>query len=137
MIIQEFYLEEYDWDVKVYYAVDTYYSDDILSDLIELNPNVSDYFKAKRMFEEFHFNEGFTYTNYSLKKTLIVLGLTSSPKEFQDVLEHEKGHLVAHIGQFYNIDPYGEEIQYLSGGISKKLFEVSKKFLCEHCRKEI
>jgi len=134
MITQEFYLKEYDWSVKIYYAVDTYYTDDILSDLLELDPSASEYFKAKRLLDECRYNEGFTYTNYSLKRTLIVIGLTSSPDEFQDVLEHEKGHLITHIGKYYELNPYGEEIQYLSGNVSKILFKKSKQFLCKHCR---
>lgn len=134
MITQEFYLSDYDWSIKVYYAVDTYYKDDVLLDLFELNPNVTDYFKAKALLEECKYNEGFTYTNYDLKRTLVIIGLSSSPEEFQDVLDHEKGHLVMHISKYYEIDPYGEELQYLSGSISKKMFEVAKEFLCEHCR---
>jgi hypothetical protein len=33
MIIQVIYLEDYDWLIKVYYAVTTYYSDEILDEL--------------------------------------------------------------------------------------------------------
>ena len=57
MITQEFYLKEYDWSVKIYYAVDTYYTDDILSDLLELDPSASEYFKAKRLRDECRYNE--------------------------------------------------------------------------------
>ena len=33
MIIQDVYLDDWDWVVKVYYAVDTFYIDSILDDL--------------------------------------------------------------------------------------------------------
>ena len=33
MIIQEFYIPDYDWEVRVYYAVDCYYTDRIIADL--------------------------------------------------------------------------------------------------------
>lgn len=33
MIVQDIYLEDWDWMAKVYYAVNTYYMDDILGEL--------------------------------------------------------------------------------------------------------
>ena len=33
MIIQDIYLENWDWCVKVFYAIDTYYIDKILGEL--------------------------------------------------------------------------------------------------------
>ena len=65
----------------------------------------------------------------------MVIGLTTSSEEFQNTLDHEKGHLVMHIAEAYNIDPYGEEYQYLSGEVGQKLFKVAKRFLCDHCRR--
>ena len=61
--------------------------------------------------------------------------LTSTPEEFQNSWDHEKGHLCRHISKAFGIDPYGEEAQYLSGYVGQKMFPVAKKFLCEHCRK--
>ena len=75
-----------------------------------------------------------TTTDYVHKKSLMVIGLTTSPEEFQSTFDHEKGHLAIHIAQYYHLDPYGEEFQYLAGSIGKKLFPVAKKFLCNHCR---
>ena len=43
MIIQEIYLPEYRWKAKVYYAVSSYYADEILKELLE-------YFKSKHYF---------------------------------------------------------------------------------------
>ena len=60
---------------------------------------------------------------------------TSSPGEFQNSWDHEKGHLCRHISKAFGIDPYGEEAQYLSGEVGQKMFPIAKRFLCEHCRK--
>ena len=51
--------------------------------------------------------------------------------------DHEKGHLAIHIAKYYDIDPYGEEYQYLTGDIGKKLFPIASKFMCKHCRQEL
>jgi hypothetical protein len=37
MIAQVIYLKEYDWLVKVYYAVDQYYKEEILSELYSID----------------------------------------------------------------------------------------------------
>jgi hypothetical protein len=33
MIMQNIYLEDWDWHVTIYYAVDSYYTDEILDEL--------------------------------------------------------------------------------------------------------
>ena len=35
------------------------------------------------------------------------------------------------------IDPYGEEFQYMSGDIAKRMFPVAKRFMCDCCRKKM
>lgn len=137
MIVQNITLPKYGWSVKVYYAVDSYYADDILNDLLKYNPTVEEFAEVEALMENYEFNTGFTFTNYNNKESLVVIGLTSSPAEFQNTFDHEKGHLAVHIAQYYNIDPYGERFQYLAGEIGKKLFPIAKKFMCEHCKKEL
>lgn len=86
---------------------------------------------------EGNLNTGLTYSNFQNRKTVMVLSLTSTPEQFQNSLDHEKGHLCCHILQVLGIDPYGEEAQYLSGYIGQKMFPVAKHFLCEHCRNSL
>lgn len=137
MIIQEIYLPEYRWRIKVYYAVSSYYANEILKELLEYNPTVKEYNKVMYAMYNYEYNIGFTFTDYDSKQSLVIIGLTTSPSEFQNTFDHEKGHLAMHIAQYYNIDPYGEKYQYLTGDIGKKLFRVARKFLCSHCRKEL
>lgn len=35
------------------------------------------------------------------------------------------------------LDPFGEKVEYLAGYIGRAMFPVAKRFLCEHCRKEL
>lgn len=137
MIIQTIYLPRYKWTITVYYAVDGYYSEQILEELERYNPSEFEYNQIKGLMENYEYNTGFTFTNYDEKESLVVIGLTTSPAEFQDTFDHEKGHLAMHIAQYYEISPYGEKYQYLVGDIGKKLFPVARRFLCEHCRKEL
>lgn len=137
MIIQDIYLPKYDWEVKVYYAVDSYYKEEIVQNLIDIDCDEQSLFKAIDMMNNLDYNNGFTYSNNALHKSIMVIGMTTSSSEFYNTLDHEKGHLVTHIAITNFIDPYSEEIQYISGAISKKLFPVAKKFLCKHCRAEL
>lgn len=137
MIVQNIYLPKYKWHVKIYYAVNTYYIDDILKECILYNPTIKEYSKIKEFLEDYEYNSGFTLTDYINNKSLMVIGLTTSPSEFQNTLDHEKGHLATHISKEYDIDPYSEKYQYLVGSIGERMFPVAKKFLCEHCKKEL
>lgn len=134
MLVQNIYLSKYDWDVKIYYAVDRYYTDDILKDLDDLGIDIIEQFKIKDILENQKVNTGFTYSDYRTKQSIIVIGLTTSASEFQNTFDHEKGHLAMHISRYYHLDPYGEECQYLSGEIGKQMFPYAKMFLCDSCR---
>lgn len=68
---------------------------------------------------------------------MVVIGLTTSSEEFQNTLDHEKGHLAMHIAEALDIDLYKEEFQYLTGMIGQVMFKIAKRFLCDHCRSYI
>lgn len=134
MIIQNVYLEDWDWYVKVYYAVDTFYMDSILGDLESMGCSARKLNNIEKTLTESPYNNGLTYSNIVYRWSLVVIGITESPEEFQNTFDHEKGHLAMHIAETDQIDIFGEEYQYLTGEIGKQLFPVAKKFMCEHCR---
>lgn len=72
---------------------------------------------------------GLTYTNTRLQETVMVIGEATSPEEFFNSLTHESRHLEAHIAQTLNLDPYGEDICYVSGEIAEKLLPTANEFL--------
>lgn len=80
---------------------------------------------------------GLTYSNYSTHETVMVIGINSSAEEFMNSFCHERKHLEMHIAKAFDLNPWGEEVAYLSGKIGQKMYRVAKKFLCEHCRKLI
>ena len=137
MIVQDIYLEDYDWSIRVYYAVHEYFISNILIDLLDINCDEESFFKIKGLMETGKDNIGFTYTNTEMRASLMLIGKTDSSDEFQDTFDHEKGHLIMHISSALGIDPYGEEYQYLAGEVGKRMFKVAKKFLCDHCKQYI
>lgn len=137
MIVQDIYLEDYDWSIRVYYAVHEYFISNILIDLLDIDCDEESFFKIKGLMETGNNNIGFTYTNTEMRASLMLIGKTDSSDEFQDTFDHEKGHLVMHISSALGIDPYSEEYQYLAGEVGKRMFKVAKKFLCDHCKQYI
>ena len=134
MIVQNFYLENWDWYVTVFYAVYTYYLDDILGALEEIGCSERGIKKAEDAFGNGAYNTGLTYSNLKGRCSVIVIGLTSSTSEFQNTFDHEKGHLAMHICETDEIDPFSEEYQYLTGEIGQAMFPIAKNFLCVHCK---
>ena len=137
MIIQDVYLEDWDWVVKVYYAVDTFYIDSILDDLESMGCSLKKMYDIEHAITQYPFNNGLTYSNTLYRWSLVVIGITETPEEFQNTFDHEKGHLAMHIAETDDIDVFGEAFQYLTGEIGKQLFPVAKKFMCEHCRIDV
>lgn len=134
MIRQDFYIEEYGWRIRVYYAVTTYWTERIANDLWDIGCRGDSLEKAVRNLNAGNLNTGITYSNFQDGETVMVISRTSSPEEFLNSWEHEKKHLARHIEQAYGIDPFGEESAYLEGTIAQKMFPVAKRFICEHCR---
>lgn len=137
MIIQDIYLDNYDWKIRVYYAVDDYYVEDIVTDLVKLQSSDRVISETRNFMYQKKYNIGFTYSNLDKRESLVIIGITSSADEFQNTFDHEKGHLAMHISRELNIDPFSEEFQYLTGEIGKAMFEYAKLFMCDHCRKHI
>ena len=119
----------------VYYAVDTYYMDEILEELEMIGCTYAD--EIEEDLTQHPYNNGLTYSNMRRRVSLIVIGLTETPDEFQNTYDHEKGHLAMHIAEEDNMDVFGEEFQYLTGEIGKQTFPIARRFMCEHCRKDL
>ena len=137
MIVQEFTLSKYDWNIKIYYAISFYPVEDIVSDLIDLGCEDEDILVVKSLIKDDIVDFASTHSNLIKRKTVMIFGISSSASEFANSLTHEVGHLASHISIADNINPFGEEIQYLAGSITQQMFDVTERFLCEHCRQKL
>lgn len=137
IIAQEFYLYDYYWTVKVFYVVDSVPIDYVLHELDKIGCSEKDLDAAELVLNDGTDNKGLTFSNYDKRESIIVIGATSCPAEFQHTFDHEKIHLAMHISKVFDIDPFGEELAYLVGDIGLEMFPIAKRFLCEHCREEM
>lgn len=137
ILAQEFYLYDYFWDVKVFYVVDNIPLDYISKELEKIGCRGKDLDRVLLVLDPKEENRGVTFSNVNDRESIIIIGETSCPAEFQHTYDHEKIHLAMHIAKSFEIDPYSERLAYLVGDIGLAMFPIAKKFLCEHCRKEI
>lgn len=140
MIRQKIYLPKYDWAVYCYYAVSTYYVDEIMERLYEIGVDANNAFEAYKNMSAGELDTGLCYSNYSLHKSVMVVSNASSPAEFFNSLSHEIRHLTSHIAKTFNLSSTGEPVAYLSGEISREIYPKVCHLLCnchskEHKRK--
>ena len=134
MIEQNFYLYDWDWYVTVFYAVNMLYLDEVLGELVAIGCSDNRLKEIEESLSTEQYNVGLTYSNLKGRCSVIVIGITSSPAQFQNTFDHEKGHLAMHICEVDGIDPFSEKFQYLTGEIGQSMFPIAKKFMCDHCR---
>lgn len=137
MIERKVYIERYDWMLCAYYAVTSYHTEHILTDLQRIDCPEKLQRRVENNLLKKTMDSGFTYSNKRLRETVMVIGLHSSPPEFLNSFEHELRHLIDDICSANGIRHEGEEVAYLTGDINGLLAWDVAMFLCHcHCGKE-
>lgn len=78
-------------------------------------------------------NEGFTYSEPSLRRTVFATGIAENGPEVLDSVVHEIIHICQHIAMEDDIDPFGEPFAYLGGHISREISDIVCELSCPHC----
>jgi hypothetical protein len=138
MIRQNVYIEKYDWLVHIYYAVDAYYIEEILWKLYDIGCPRVFMWRAYENMSANKLNQGLTYSNPTRRETVMVIGLASSPAEYENSIQHELRHLVDNIVDALNLKP-GEPPGYLTGETAMLMHPVTKLLTCECecCKKKL
>ena len=131
MLNYQFNIEEYDWDVDVYYYITHYEVNEIIDKLKHLGCKYDKLASANHYLIKNKLNTGLIYSNYKKRKSIIVISKTSTPSEFLNSVFHEVYHLISHIVDCDNIDYLSEKPAYLAGNIIQAMYLKSKDFLCE------
>lgn len=135
MIRQRIYIEKYDWVIHAYFALDTYYVQEIMDLLYDLGCDSSIMDKAYDNLSSGELNTGLCYSSYRKRESVLVVAMTTTPQEFINSLFHELTHLQSHIAQMYHLPPTGEAVAYLSGEVIMQIYPKVKHLLCDCCRK--
>lgn len=134
MITQTIYLDDYDWSVRVFYAVTHIDIMPISWSLGEMGFTSGEIRDIIADIKALSWNHGLTYSNALHRCSVVIINITTSAAEFQNSFDHEKGHLATHIADAYGVDLRSEKYQYLVGEIGQKLFKVAHIFMCDTCR---
>lgn len=134
MIKREIYLDKVDWKIEIYFDYICDYRDIVIDNLREAGIGKKKLEQAEDNLSACLLNTGLTYSSFMDKRSVIVLGETSSAKEFMKTYHHELGHAQTNICQYYDISPYGEDIQYVGQDIVDETWDLAKVFLCDCCR---
>jgi hypothetical protein len=78
--------------IKAFYEATDLDADLILEELDQIDCEPHIYYDAAEMLENNHLDTGFTYTTPDMRVTFIVMMQSSCADEFQNTLDHEKGH---------------------------------------------
>ena len=75
--------------------------------------------------ETCNLNIGLTYSNISLKSSVIVINKTSSFSELINTISHEYYHLICHISKALDIKDE-EKLAYLNGSLNMRSYNIVK-----------
>lgn len=121
---QVIHIPEYEWTAYVYYDTTQYDTDEILNKLYSLGCSEKGILRTRKQLLGGGYNNGFTYSNRSLKQSVVSLGRASEFAQFLNSFVHELQHLSTHIAQANGINLDGEEICYLSGWIAQEMYPI-------------
>lgn len=129
MIKQYILLKNYNWFVTVFYAVSCYDVNDIMSELELIECSKKNMNQAYENIIDCNLNTGFTYSNPSLRESVVVISMTSDSAEFFNSVTHENVHLATHIANALKIDKNSEEFCYLVGEIAQEEYACCKHLI--------
>lgn len=129
MIKQRFILDNYDWNITVYYSVHGYYVDEIMEHLQWLGMSKSKLDKAYKNLSSGKLDTGMTYVSDG--KAVCVIGKASDASEYANSIQHEIMHLAIFIAIAEGIPLEDEEVCYIGGEIAKKMHPKTKLLTSE------
>lgn len=117
----EVYLDKIDWGIECYVTTDTLQINKIMCRLRQLECSDQIMVRAYTILEDQE-NSGFAYSNPKIRKSLMIINMSTSMDEFINTYNHEKNHIEMHICDTLNIDPFSEEASDLSGYIAQSFY---------------
>lgn len=123
MIIDKFKL--HNWNVVILYETTCDDIDFIIETLREINCPKYYIERALDNLEECKLNSGLTYSNSSLRSSVIIVNKTSSIYQLINTIAHEYYHLICHISEVLNIKDE-EKLATLNGNLNMRSYKIVK-----------
>ena len=130
MIRQRIKLDNYSWEIEVFYSVHGYFVGEIMESLTEIGIRGRSLERAEELLSKGEVNTGLTYVHKG--RAVCVIGRASSAAQYADSIQHEIMHLAIFIAKEENIPLDSEEVCYIGGEIARKMW-VKTKLLTSEC----
>ncbi|EEY84096.1 hypothetical protein HMPREF0103_0040 [Bacteroides sp. 2_1_33B] len=117
------------WNITAFYPLTRYHVKEIIDALYSIHCNREDLRKAYKNLTSGQMNNGLTFSNYVLRKTVTVFAKSTCPEQYFNLIAHELHHLSVHIAIANGFDLSGEEVCYINGDIAQSMHPVCKLFI--------
>lgn len=124
------------WAVLFLFSYDAHNLEDIEEALLWADAPDSIIEDVRRKVLAGRLDEGFTYSDPSLRRTVYAVGKSSSGPEVLDSVVHEIIHIVQHVALEDGMDMYSEDVAYLGGDISRAISDIVCELSCPHCSRK-
>lgn len=121
------------WVIDVLIAEEDYDIEGVLSCMYEIDASYHWMRRANEIMKSGGMNKAFTYSNADRRRAVVVIGPTTSGKEFQDSVVHELLHLAVHIVSAEGLDVESEDPAYLAGDGARELADIICEMGCPNC----
>ena len=121
------------WDILFLFSFDKSDIESIYEALIWAEAPNSIISKVSENVYAGRLNEGFTFSEPSLRKTVFASGKSTTGEEMFNTIVHEIVHIAQHISEEDGIDPLSEKMAYLCGDIAETVSDIVCKLSCPHC----
>lgn len=135
MMRQVFELSMLPWRVTVFYASTSYKVDEITDALMQIGCTGEHIETAIDNILSGNADTGLTYSNYSMRESVVVISKASSQDEYMNSIVHELHHLATHIATAYGIPLDSEEVCYIAGETGQKMYPYAIRLLCNCYRR--
>lgn len=122
------------WVVDFLFAEEDYDIDGVLACMYDIHAPEHIMERAFRIMDSGRYNRGFTYGNPSIRRAIVVVGPTTSGRQFQNTFSHEIDHLSDIIAQSLGVKYDPEGTAYITGDTTMALANVVCYLGCEKCR---
>lgn len=120
---QQFHIRDYDWVVTFYHGVSAQDFMYVMGHLFYIGCRGEQFRTAWNNVNKGCCNRGLTYSDFVGRQSIVVIGEASGFGQLMNSLSHEIHHLSVHIATADGIDLAGEEVCYIHGDVTQRLFD--------------
>ena len=118
----------YNWKLTILYQCTCDDIDFIIEILKDIHCPKQYILQALDNLEECKLNSGLTYSNLTLKNSVIIINKTSSPEQFINTVSHEYYHFIQHFSTALHITDE-EELATLNGNLNMRSYKILEKLI--------